>query len=295
MLKDNIKKIRESHSISQRELARRIDMSGQMISKIERGETNPSIDTLNKIANALGVTLSDLVEFKVISFSCNLITIIQSAYIKHNGYSVHDIFQVLSDNLKLDYEIFNCYKAKKNIRTDNSDGTHTFMDVKNEDFDISKNLPVDIQVKLLAYLSNVDYPTFSGFIKIHEKKIQDTPDLYEASLKIKCVNYINELIKETPNDKTLSTILEHISSTGEISVEDIAAIDRYKEAEYVDYALDSRSITINKNNSYALFIKFLASLEYKSDEISGNAAYLFKKIKAQIELEMNLIKDDDTK
>jgi transcriptional regulator with XRE-family HTH domain len=60
MLKDNIKKIREDLSISQRELARRINMSSQMISKIERGETSPSIETLDKIAIALGVTITDL-------------------------------------------------------------------------------------------------------------------------------------------------------------------------------------------------------------------------------------------
>lgn len=59
-LKVDLKKNREEADISQRELARRINMSGQMISKIERGETTPSLDTLNKIASALDVPVSSL-------------------------------------------------------------------------------------------------------------------------------------------------------------------------------------------------------------------------------------------
>lgn len=60
-LHENIKNKRTEKGISQRELARRIGMSGQMISKIEKAETTPSIDTLNKIAEALNVQLHELV------------------------------------------------------------------------------------------------------------------------------------------------------------------------------------------------------------------------------------------
>lgn len=67
MLKDNIKKIRESKHISQRALARQIGMSSQMISKIERGETSPSLETLNKIAAAFEMTLNKLIENKASS------------------------------------------------------------------------------------------------------------------------------------------------------------------------------------------------------------------------------------
>lgn len=61
-IKENIKEKRERLGISQRELARRIEMSGQMISKIESGSTSPSIETLQLIANALEVSIKDLLE-----------------------------------------------------------------------------------------------------------------------------------------------------------------------------------------------------------------------------------------
>lgn len=60
MISKAIKIARVKKGISQRELAREIGMSGQMISKIERGETTPSVTTIDKIAKALNVQIGDL-------------------------------------------------------------------------------------------------------------------------------------------------------------------------------------------------------------------------------------------
>lgn len=60
MLGNNIKIYREKVGISQRELARRINKTGQFISLIEQGKSNPSIDVLKKIANALKIDTSNL-------------------------------------------------------------------------------------------------------------------------------------------------------------------------------------------------------------------------------------------
>lgn len=60
MIGKNVTKYREELSISQRELARRVGISGQMVSKIENDLTNPSMDTLSKIADVLECTIFDL-------------------------------------------------------------------------------------------------------------------------------------------------------------------------------------------------------------------------------------------
>lgn len=60
MLGDNIKNFRENLKISQRELGRRINKTGQFISLIEQGKSNPSIDALGEISNVLGVDVSKL-------------------------------------------------------------------------------------------------------------------------------------------------------------------------------------------------------------------------------------------
>lgn len=60
MIGKNVTKFRGNLSISQRELGRRVGISGQMISKIENNLTNPSMETLKKIAAALECTVYDL-------------------------------------------------------------------------------------------------------------------------------------------------------------------------------------------------------------------------------------------
>ena len=64
LLKDNLRLIRTREGISQRELGRRINMSGQYIAKIEKGlSTNPTLDTLFKIANALNSEIVELIDY----------------------------------------------------------------------------------------------------------------------------------------------------------------------------------------------------------------------------------------
>ena len=57
----NLKARRTELGLSQDELGSRAGTSGNYIGMIERGETSVSIDMLEAIAEALGVTVSDLV------------------------------------------------------------------------------------------------------------------------------------------------------------------------------------------------------------------------------------------
>ena len=66
---DTIKKYRKALNISQRELGRRVGISGQMVSKIENNLSQPSIETFNKIATALGVTVNDLIKNNTIDIT----------------------------------------------------------------------------------------------------------------------------------------------------------------------------------------------------------------------------------
>lgn len=58
-----IQKVRQSKGITQEELAARLGMHRTYIGLIERGERNPTIRTLYKIAKALKVPASDLLPF----------------------------------------------------------------------------------------------------------------------------------------------------------------------------------------------------------------------------------------
>ena len=57
---DNIKKIRLAKGLSQKEVTINADLDPAQYSRIENGKTDPSVTTLEKIAKALGVSLSEL-------------------------------------------------------------------------------------------------------------------------------------------------------------------------------------------------------------------------------------------
>lgn len=62
MLGEKIKQIRNKKGFSLRELAEKVDLSASFLSQIEQGKASPSIENLKKIANALDVRVSYLIE-----------------------------------------------------------------------------------------------------------------------------------------------------------------------------------------------------------------------------------------
>lgn len=61
-LGDKIKSERLNKSLKQKELAVRAGISISYMSDIERGRTNPSIQTLKKISDALNIKVSKLID-----------------------------------------------------------------------------------------------------------------------------------------------------------------------------------------------------------------------------------------
>ncbi len=57
-----IKLLRNKIGISQEELGFKAELNKNSIGAIERGESSPTIDTLDQIAHALEITLVDLVD-----------------------------------------------------------------------------------------------------------------------------------------------------------------------------------------------------------------------------------------
>jgi len=57
---ERIKKLREARELSQKEVATAINMDQSQYSKIEKGRTDPTTTTLEKIAKAIGIDISEL-------------------------------------------------------------------------------------------------------------------------------------------------------------------------------------------------------------------------------------------
>lgn len=66
-LGENISRLRHKKGISQVELAKQIGTSFPRISEIESGKGNPTVRTLEKIAQALSTTPSKLLEKNIFS------------------------------------------------------------------------------------------------------------------------------------------------------------------------------------------------------------------------------------
>ena len=57
---ENIKRIRLAKSLSQKEVTINASLDTAQYSRIENGKTDPSVNTLERIAKAMGITLAEL-------------------------------------------------------------------------------------------------------------------------------------------------------------------------------------------------------------------------------------------
>ena len=61
-LGQNLKRIRTKKKMSQGDIARAIEVHRAYVSGIETGKRNPTLATIEKLANALGVSASELLK-----------------------------------------------------------------------------------------------------------------------------------------------------------------------------------------------------------------------------------------
>jgi len=60
---ENIVRLRQLKGWTQEDLAHYADLTVSSVSKIERGKSNPTLRTLDRIADALGVETDELLRF----------------------------------------------------------------------------------------------------------------------------------------------------------------------------------------------------------------------------------------
>lgn len=61
MFADNLMELRKYHGLSQEELAEKIGVSRQTLSKYETGESLPDIEKCKALADVFGITIDDLI------------------------------------------------------------------------------------------------------------------------------------------------------------------------------------------------------------------------------------------
>jgi len=66
LLGARIKKLRNRAGLTQAQLAERVDISDEFLSRMERGAKAPSLHTAEKVARALGVSMKELFDFDAV-------------------------------------------------------------------------------------------------------------------------------------------------------------------------------------------------------------------------------------
>jgi len=66
LLGARIKKLRNRAGLTQAQLAERVDISDEFLSRMERGAKAPSLHTAEKVAQALGVSMKELFDFEAV-------------------------------------------------------------------------------------------------------------------------------------------------------------------------------------------------------------------------------------
>lgn len=148
---NRIKELRIKMGLTQDQLADKCSLSKNAIWNYENNKRSPSIEILDKIAKALGVTINDLLGIKDITLSKKLINKLEYPLLQM--YGIVDTLEILSDKLNINYDTL-----------DNSLNNNI-------------ELPIDIQIKLLDLLSKVDYYECINFIDENKYALKQNPDL----------------------------------------------------------------------------------------------------------------------
>lgn len=61
-LGNNLKRIRTQNGITQGDIAKSLGVSRGFVSNLENGKTNPTLATITRLANAVGVTTDELLK-----------------------------------------------------------------------------------------------------------------------------------------------------------------------------------------------------------------------------------------
>ena len=84
-INEKIKRLRELHQLSQEQMAAKLNLSASGYAKIEQGERGLDFPKLEKIAIALGMELTELLEFNDKSIIC---LINENSQLNQNGNNI---------------------------------------------------------------------------------------------------------------------------------------------------------------------------------------------------------------
>ena len=112
---ENIRKVRDLKGFSQQSLAESIGLSQKQLSRIETNQVSPTFDTLEKICEALGITLKNLLQFNEDLVFNNVVeTQNGGEFIAYNNTDIKQIENLYKQLLAEKDKIISMLEAKVN-------------------------------------------------------------------------------------------------------------------------------------------------------------------------------------
>ena len=104
LVSENIKRIRQEKNLSLGDLAKLSDVSKSMLAQIERGEGNPTLSTLWKIANGMQVSFNTLIAQPKLPYKVTKLAQIEPILDMNGGLKNYSLFSDIENNFSV-YQI----------------------------------------------------------------------------------------------------------------------------------------------------------------------------------------------
>lgn len=104
LVSENIKRIRQEKNLSLGDLAKLSDVSKSMLAQIERGEGNPTLSTLWKIANGMQVSFNTLISQPKLPYKVTKLAEIEPILDMNGGLKNYSLFSDIENNFSV-YQI----------------------------------------------------------------------------------------------------------------------------------------------------------------------------------------------
>jgi hypothetical protein len=104
LVSENIRRIRQEKNLSLGDLAKLSDVSKSMLAQIERGEGNPTLSTLWKIANGMQVSFNTLIAQPKLPYKVTKLAEIEPILDMNGGLKNYSLFSDIENNFSV-YQI----------------------------------------------------------------------------------------------------------------------------------------------------------------------------------------------
>lgn len=247
LFKEKLKKLRKGQNLTQEQLAEKLNVSRQAITKWETSDGTPDIENLKQISNFFNISIDELIKEENLELKSNKkYTYTEEFEIDHSKHYDINICQIKELNITSNSE----EKVKINISSDTNENIKDILKIKFDN--LYNKLDIDI---IKNKKSNVDNNDFKITIYLPQKYIDDI----EINTKAKTMNIESLELEQLEFDGVLK-YMNVSKSKGNIALNtskcDVEVIyDKFEGSLEVNLINSTARVQIPKETKYKTILK----------------------------------------